>query len=299
MCFQLRKPAAFTLVEILVVIGIIAILIGILVPVVTRARASAVTVQCASNLRQFASAWTMYANAHGGTACPMRLPEFGSGLQDLGQGPHYRPRWADLLGAQIRAYAYDKPPATPAEDGRPIENELFLCPAQPDWRQPRNYTYGYNFQFLGNTRRNSRGQYLNFPVRAARIRGAETVMAADSLGTAAGKATSSRTGYRADGVSDLYALGNHGYTIDPPRLTAKSDYCEDNARTPTDRSAPDARHSKRANVAFCDGHVALMSLQELGYVVRADGSVAADDPAASNRLFSGAARDVDPPPVEP
>jgi len=289
----------FTLVELLVVIGIIAVLIGILLPVVSKARASAVTVQCASNLRQFATAWTMYANANGGTACPMRLPEFGTGLQDLGQGPHYRPRWADLLGAQVSARAYAKPPATAEEDVKPIENALYACPARPDWKQPRNLSYGYNYQFLGNPRRNSLKRYINFPVKASRIRGADTVMAADSLGTAAGKATKSRTGYREDGIADLFAIGNHGYTIDPPRLTNKSDYAEDNSRTPVDRSGPDARHNKRANVAFCDGHVSLMTLEELGYIVGTDGAVAALDPKASNRLFSGAAKDMDPPPVEP
>ena len=291
--------SAFTLVELLVVIGIIAVLIGILLPVVSKARSQGVTVRCASNLRQFGQGWTLYTNAYGGTSAPMRLPEQGNPVKDLGQGPHYRPRWQDLLGALMKAFAFAVPPQDTAEDAKEIENELFICPGQPEWRNARNYTYGYNFQFLGNPRTNSKGQYINFPVRASRLRGAETVLAADSMGTAAGKAKTSRRAYRTDGTGDLFAWGNHGYTIDPPRLTAKCDYAEDNSRTPVDRSAPEPRHGKKANVVFCDGHVELMALEEMGYVVRPDGSVAADDAAATNKLFSGTARDDDPPPVEP
>jgi prepilin-type N-terminal cleavage/methylation domain-containing protein/prepilin-type processing-associated H-X9-DG protein len=61
-----KEHKAFTLVELLVVIGIIALLIGILLPALNKAREAARQVQCLSNMRQLASAILMCANDHNG-----------------------------------------------------------------------------------------------------------------------------------------------------------------------------------------------------------------------------------------
>jgi prepilin-type N-terminal cleavage/methylation domain-containing protein len=77
------SSSGFTLVELLVVIGIITILIGLLLPVVAKARAHAKWVQCQSNLRQCGIFMQTYANNWRGWCYP----------PGLGSGEPYEQRW--------------------------------------------------------------------------------------------------------------------------------------------------------------------------------------------------------------
>jgi prepilin-type processing-associated H-X9-DG protein/prepilin-type N-terminal cleavage/methylation domain-containing protein len=90
-----RIRTAFTLVELLVVIGIIAVLVGLLLPALSKARDAANVTKCLANLQQIGSGIHIYANEHRGTmpliyqrrwteATKLGLPEGGRGLTMFG-----------------------------------------------------------------------------------------------------------------------------------------------------------------------------------------------------------------------
>jgi prepilin-type processing-associated H-X9-DG protein/prepilin-type N-terminal cleavage/methylation domain-containing protein len=72
-----QAPEGFTLVELLVVIGIISVLIAMLLPALNKARAAAQRIACASNLRQVDMAWMAYVSDFHGQLPMMRASVWG------------------------------------------------------------------------------------------------------------------------------------------------------------------------------------------------------------------------------
>ena len=116
----------FTLVELLVVIGIIALLISILLPALSRAREQAAQVACMSQLRQLGLGVALYANQNRGV-----LPiGYWNGTQigtSIPAGPDASTDWTLLVLNAMNSNAGNSYGATPTAAKRSI----FLCPRAP------------------------------------------------------------------------------------------------------------------------------------------------------------------------
>ena len=258
------RSRGFTLVELLVVIGIIALLISVLLPSLAAARRSAKSVTSLSNLRQLGIGLVQYRIENKG------YYPVGAWASVPGRPRH---RWADAI------YPYMK------------NTEVYLSPQldEPErqrMNKPFNHTcdpnanpgiiagktiffggYGYNYQYLGNGRLDAANQPF-LAKHGAQIRmEALTVAVADTNGTKNGGMSWTSEGvYVIDPPLASKTLGSKGsrHATGPDGYSGGS--LSDDNGTPSDatrRSTPAERNNNKVNVLFCDGHGEAMKLKEL------------------------------------
>ena len=267
----------FTLVELLVVIGIIALLIAILMPALASARQQAKSVTSLSNLRQLGIGLVQYRVENKGlypVAAYNPLPD------------RARFRWADAIYPYMRnTEVYMSPQLDPVERTRmdkPFNHTTTNTSPTSAAFLPTTIFYGgygYNWQYLGNGRQPLGPDGRPVPIFQAREgaqirKAAQTIAIADTNGSKDGTAHWTNHGvYVIDPPLQSYHLGSRGSRFASPNPADANNYSYRGgfggdlaAGTPGDvtrRSTPAERNKGRVNVVFCDGHAEALTLRQL------------------------------------
>ncbi|MCP5518942.1 MAG: DUF1559 domain-containing protein [Verrucomicrobiales bacterium] len=151
-----RRGPGFTLIEMLVVIAVMAILAGMLLPALSRARDKARAVVCLNNLRQWGLATQLYATDHDDFLPPEGSPNPGDAATNVG--------WYIQLPAVLDLPRYH---AMPWRTNAALEPgwSVWICPANRRRSNGRNL-----FHYCLNEHVNGTGDF-NQPVRLAALPG--------------------------------------------------------------------------------------------------------------------------------
>jgi prepilin-type N-terminal cleavage/methylation domain-containing protein/prepilin-type processing-associated H-X9-DG protein len=225
--------AAFSLIEVLVSISVIALLMSVLVPSLSRARNQARCVTCVSRVRQLDLAFHAYAHDYDDYALPtcINARTFWWGQLNPDGVDHTKGLMWPYLASELRAQGVYECPAQ-AYGTYSLQGKPFSEPDDPKWITS---TYGYNGYFLSPARSGWSGIGRRPWQKVCSVQGPDQVLTfADTL------LSWDLTGKRLN-VSNTAML-------DPPYLFDGKGWRKNVSPTTC------FRHLDRAAAAFVDGH---------------------------------------------
>lgn len=139
-----RRPNGFTLIELLVVVAIIAMLIAILLPSLSKAREAARSVACGAMMRQYGLGQQMYADAYNESFVPIRWTSQNMPDEIWAYNTAYR----QILGLPPIDVQADLKSHGDGFTHGGYPSDAWLCPSTTDRRKEIGcviHTYGMNY----------------------------------------------------------------------------------------------------------------------------------------------------------